>query len=410
MKKHLVLIIIVVVMWGVFSPGTALAQGEPPQEPPHGNANCLMCHSDPVFTGNLPSGETVSLYVNPGEYFNSVHANAGLECLACHTGQKEYPHGESQLSCTKCHGDLSTLEEQAQDVEYQPLSVKLNYPDAREITLVFNEECRLCHEEKFAEAVDSAHSHVLEGGNRFAPVCVDCHGSHDVTPPDEPRAKISQTCAECHLSVYTTYQSSIHGEALEENGNPDVPTCVECHGVHSVSGPREPEFRDQMIAVCGSCHSDEERMSKYGISTAVFQTYLDDFHGRTVNFFRQQNPRQPSNKATCFDCHGIHNIRSPDDALSTVYPDNLQGTCQQCHEDASITFPQAWLGHYAPEWGRTPVLYAVNLGYQILVPTILTGFIGYIALDARKRWQERKHKTEAVEEETYFEEGIISDD
>ncbi len=407
MRRYLKYAVVgIVTLLGLGLPGVVRAQGETPPEPPHGNANCLMCHTDPVFTGNLPSGETVSLYIDPGEYYRSVHAEAGLECLACHTGQKEYPHGEAQVSCMRCHSDPAAASEQA---EYKPLSVQLDYPDARELTLVFNAECRRCHEEQFAEAVDSAHSRVLEGGNRFAPVCVDCHGSHNITSPNQPRSKVSETCASCHLSVYTTYRSSVHGAALDE-GNPDVPSCVECHGVHSVSGPREPEFRDQMIAVCGGCHADEERMSKYGISTAVFDTYLDDFHGRTVNFFRQQNPNQPSNKATCFDCHGIHNIRRPEDERSTVYPANLQGTCQQCHEDASITFPQAWLGHYVPSWERTPVLYAVNVAYQVLIPVVLGGCIGYIALDAGRRLRQRRKQFVATSEEDYYEEGNGDDE
>ncbi len=379
-------------------------------EPPHGNANCLMCHSDPDFVGHLPSGESLSLYVDPSEYYQSVHASAGLECLACHVDQQNYPHGETvQLGCTKCHSEI-TDDVGINAITYKPLDVTLAYDDKRQVSITLNEECRLCHEEKFDEAVDSAHSRVLDAGNRLAPICVDCHGSHDIVSPDEPRVKISQTCSGCHLSVYTTYQSSIHGEALEEEGNLDVPTCVDCHGVHNVIGPREPEFRDSTIAICGACHSNEERMGKYDISTAVFDTYLDDFHGRSVDFFRRENPAQPSNKATCFDCHGVHNIRSPEDSYSTVYPDNLQKTCQQCHEDASITFPLAWLGHYAPSWERTPVLYAVDKGYQVLVPTIVGGMLVYVALDAKKHFFTGEAKKKKKDKYIEVEESVEDDE
>ncbi len=367
----------------------AEATPTPPEE--HGNTNCLMCHFDPDFSGHLPNGESVSLYVDPGVYYRSVHADAGLECLACHANQKAYPHQASgQVSCQTCHEDL----DETQTAQYRPISVQLNYPDARAITLVLNENCRACHEDKFEESVDSAHVRVQAGGNRYAPVCVDCHGSHDIEPPDQPRAKISQTCASCHQAVYTTYRESVHGAALEEDSNPDVPTCVDCHGVHNVRGPRDARFHNDMIAVCGGCHADKNRMDKYGIATDVFQTYLDDFHGRTVNFFRREDDNMPSNKATCFDCHGIHNIRPPDDPLSTVYPDNLQHTCQQCHTDASITFPQAWLGHYAPSWEKTPVLYAVNVAYSYLVPGLIGGFLLYIALDARRRLLQRRRPSQ----------------
>ena len=353
----------------------------------HGDTNCLMCHFDPDFSGHLPDGDVASLYIEPGVFYRSVHAEAGLECLACHVDQKAYPHQASgQISCQDCHEDLDETE----NAQYRPISVELNYPDKRAITLTLNENCRPCHEENFEESVDSAHVRVQEGGNRYAPVCVDCHGSHDITPPDQPRTKISETCASCHQAVYTTYQASIHGAALEKESNPDVPTCVDCHGVHSVRGPRDPNFHNDMIAVCGGCHAEEERMEKYDISTNVFDTYLDDFHGRTVNFFRDTSDNAPSNKATCFDCHGIHNIRPADDPASTVYPDNLQGTCQQCHADAGITFPQAWLSHYIPTWEKTPALYGVNLVYSYAVPGLVGGFMLYIALDARRRFSHRR--------------------
>lgn len=375
----------------------AKAQDATPTPQPHGNANCLMCHADPDFTGNLPDGETVSLHVDPGTYYRSVHADAGLECLACHANQKDYPHRSSQLTCLECHAELGGDPQ----TTYQPLSVMLAYADSRAITIEANESCRACHAEKFEEAVDSAHARVLAGGNREAPLCVDCHGSHDITPPDEPRARISQTCAKCHQAVYTTYRTSIHGMALETESNPDVPTCVDCHGVHSVRGPRDPAFRNDTIAICGGCHGDKARMDKYGISTEVFETYLDDFHGRTVNFFRRETTNIASNKATCFDCHGIHNIRSPEDPLSTVYPTNLQRTCQQCHADATIAFPQAWLSHYSPTWERTPVLFIVNTFYQIMIPTLILGFVGYIGLDARRRivHHHQSHNTSTDEEE-----------
>ena len=371
-------------------------QATPPGPPPHGNANCLMCHSDPDFKGLLPSGETVSLFVNPATYYQSIHAPAGLECLACHTTQKDYPHQlTAQVTCLECHGDLGGDSQ----TQYEPLVVSLSYPDLRAITLAANEACRACHDANFEEARDSAHAQVQAGGNREAPVCVDCHGSHDITSPGEPRAKISHTCAKCHQSVYTTYRTSVHGAALEAEGNPDVPTCVDCHGVHSVRGPRDSAFRNDTIATCGRCHGDKQLMDKYGISTDVLQTYLGDFHGRTVDFFRRQEGGLPSNKATCFDCHGIHNIRKPDDPLSTVYPANLQKTCEQCHADASITFPQAWLSHYIPTWERTPVLYAVNLAYKLAIPTLVGGFIGYIGLDARRRLAHRRPAADAGQEE-----------
>ncbi|MFQ5575745.1 MAG: cytochrome c3 family protein [Anaerolineae bacterium] len=352
------------------------------------DANCLMCHADHDLKGSFQNGELISLYVDSGEYEQSVHGPAGLECLACHTDINRYPHHESeQVSCVTCHSQ----EGGTADVADTTLRVQLAYQDRREMTLTINELCSTCHESEFEVAGDSAHVRVLKGGNRNAPVCIDCHGSHNITSPGEPRDKISHVCGACHGAVYSTYRTSIHGTALDADSNPDVPTCTDCHGVHSVRGPRDAAYRNDSIAICGGCHADKALMGKYGISTDVFETYLDDFHGRTVDFFRRQDAGNPSNKAVCFDCHGIHNIRKPDDPLSTIYPANLQHTCQQCHEDADIKFPRAWVSHYLPTWENTPALYVVNTVYKWgLIPGVLGGFLIYIGLDARRRWSDRR--------------------
>ena len=104
-----------------------------------------------------------------------------------------------------------------------------------------------------------------------------------------------------------------------------------------------------------------------------------------MNLFRRQSHAAESHKAVCFDCHGIHNIRRPDDSLSTVYPTNLQRTCQQCHGDASIRFPSAWLSHYLPTWENTPALVIVNWAYWILIPLVIGGMLAYIGLDFNRR-------------------------
>ena len=364
---------------------------------PH--SNCLMCHSDPQFTGVFENRQEISLFVSQDHYGRSVHGKKGLQCVACHPNISGYPHNETkQVTCMECHdeqgGNMQT--------KFVAMRVDLPYADQRAMSLPINEYCRPCHEKEFDSTIDSAHVKVLNSGNTQAPVCMDCHGSHEMTPPDEPRSKISQTCAVCHEAVYSSYKSSVHGAALENESNPDVPSCIDCHGVHNVRGPRDPSFRGDSIVICGKCHNNASLMEKYGVSTAVFNTYLDDFHGRTVNLFREKGGLS-SNKAVCFDCHGIHNIRRVDDPLSSVYPTNLQKTCQQCHEEASIRFPQAWLSHYTPSWEKTPLLYAVNLAYKLLIPATLGGFAIYIGLDARKRWgdkrQQRKRLKAMAEEE-----------
>jgi predicted CXXCH cytochrome family protein len=337
-----------------------------------------MCHSYESFTGVTANGDTVNLTVDSSKIGASVHGKAGLRCSECHANITSYPHSEAgQIGCSQCHGTGGG--------SGQPVTVSLPYESARAMSVALAEGCRRCHEKQSIQTQDSIHMQVFAAGNEQAPVCTDCHGSHDTIKPDQALGQQAEICARCHEAVYTSYRASLHGQALFDQQNPDVPTCTNCHGVHNVQGPRDAEFRDESIAVCGGCHGDEELMAKYGISAEVFQTYLDDFHGRTVNLNRQGESLLPSDQAVCYDCHGVHNILPPDDPNSTVNPANLMSTCAQCHTDANVRFPSAWLGHKNPSFTSTPAMYGVSLFYKVFIPTILGFFAVYIVLDVYRR-------------------------
>lgn len=346
---------------------------------PHDDpSDCLGCHANPKLAGQFPDGTIMSLYFDIDAHPKSNHMP---RCAACHDKQQTYPHeGTRESSCSICHWQMTNQVE-----EPEQLLFPLPYPDKRTIQLDVSDSCKKCHKEKFTESADSVHLKMLAEGNRYAPVCVDCHKGHDIVPNTLTRASVPQICSECHLSVYTSYQSSIHGAALKEEGNPDVPTCGDCHGIHNVHGPSDAGFESDSIQTCGNCHSDPERMERYGLSTQVLQTFLDDFHGQSVDVSGESGSEsRPA--ATCYDCHGIHNIRSVDDSLSTIYPENLQQTCQQCHEDAGIRFPQAWLNHTVPSLNDSPLLYLVNLFYQLWIPLVAGGILAYIVPDAWRRF------------------------
>jgi predicted CXXCH cytochrome family protein len=180
----------------------------------------------------------------------------------------------------------------------------------------------------------------------------------------------------------------VHGEALFA-GDDNAPTCTSCHGVHGIQHPTTALFRNRSPELCATCHADEELMSEYDISTNVFDSYLDDFHGTTVSLFEQSDPNVPSNKAVCYDCHGVHNITRADDSKSQVVRENLLETCRECHPDASSDFPDTWVGHFEPTAESNPLLYAVNLFYDILIPLVVCGFVFLIAVDIIGRIRRR---------------------
>ena len=112
----------------------------------------------------------------------------------------------------------------------------------------------------------------------------------------------------CHSAIYEQYKASVHGAALVGEDNPDVPDVQTVMACILLMIPGQPSSAASP-ELCGGCHRDEQMMGKYGISTDVFNTYVSDFHGTTVTLFEKQSPDQATNKAVCFDCHGIHNIK-----------------------------------------------------------------------------------------------------
>jgi len=192
------------------TPVIPVQAGEPHQET---EKYCLSCHSNPDLKMTLPNGEEVSLYISPDDLHSSVHSPAGIECEACHTEIKTYPHPPA------------------------------NFQNRREMTRTYYQACQKCHAANYEKAQDSMHAQVAEAGNLDAPVCTECHGAHNVRPPDQPRSQISTTCGKCHTEINQEYIQSIHGSVLLGEENPDVPVCTDCHGVHNIQDPRTAQFR-----------------------------------------------------------------------------------------------------------------------------------------------------------------------
>ncbi len=298
----------------------------------------------------FPSGDVLSISIDKHKFVSSVHGGR-LNCQDCHAGYTKLPHPTRQLQ------------------------------SKRDYSLAQYETCKRCHFANYTKTLDSIHFQVLGEGNRVAPVCTDCHGAHDVTSPDQPRARIARTCSTCHKQVYDTFVGSVHGKALVDENNQDVPTCTYCHGVHNIVDPRVPTFRHTIPQLCGQCHTNKALMDKYGLSTDVVQTYLRDFHGVTVSLTAKQNPDILTYEAVCTDCHGIHDIVSTKSVSQDVLKANLLATCQKCHPGAGPNFPNAWLSHYEPSPSHNPAVYYVKLFYRIFIPFTIGGLSLHVLLN-----------------------------
>ena len=312
------------------------------------NDVCVACHGDPSASIKLGNGKSLSIYVNHKALSGSVHAG---------------------LACTDCHSDITTIPHPTR-----------TFPDEHAVSLAFYQVCKQCHFAEYSRLLDDVHYAALAKGNQNAPTCVDCHGSHAIAPPAQPRSRISKACARCHKAIADEYVKSVHGKALIEQGNNDVPVCTDCHHAHDTANPLSASWHLQIPQLCAGCHANKQLMAKYGISTEVLTTYLNDFHGMTASLERTEKARPREFTATCTDCHGVHDIQKVNGAGLTSIKENLLTTCRRCHTDASANFPSAWLGHYEPSLRHSPLVYAVKVFYTIFIPFVIGGLVLQILL------------------------------
>jgi hypothetical protein len=128
---------------------------------PHVKSNCVRCH--------LTAGRELTAPVQ--DFARSVHDLQGMTCSDCHGGnrdkdsdahEEEFGFIGTKLSahlrgCAECHG------EQAEQVKSGPH----NWDFSKKINLKY-------------------------------PVCIDCHGHHDIEKPPMEFA-LATVCSECHV-------------------------------------------------------------------------------------------------------------------------------------------------------------------------------------------------------------------
>ncbi len=312
---------------------------------------CMNCHSHRL-TIRFKDGEEMPVFVDTSHLKGSVH---------------------SKLSCSDCHFGFS--------IEQHP---QRSFKSRRDYGIAASETCRRCHFDKYAKTLESIHFTMLIKGDLRAPVCTDCHGAHSIAQTGKERTVSAKRCEKCHRDIYNTYASSVHGNALFVEHNLDVPACANCHTAHSMVDPRTFDYREKVPDICGNCHANKEIMRKYGLSTRVVKTYLQDFHGVTLKFYKKQKDMRarPTVKpiAVCVDCHGIHDITKTTGPAATVVKEKLVKRCQKCHAAATGDFPEAWMSHYEPSLKKAPLVFIINLLYKIFIPFMVIGLVLQILL------------------------------
>jgi predicted CXXCH cytochrome family protein len=346
----------------------------------HAQTDCLACHGDM----SLQDASGHSVGVEAHTFAASLHGS--LQCTACHTTIKEYPHPDkvTPVACQNCHADQAsglTGSVHAKASEHPCISCHGNahaiFPkdDPRSAVYPLNipRTCGFCHSDAalakkyglvnvYSLYMDSIHGFALsKEGLLVAANCQSCHGSHHILSHKNPlsptyKANIPKTCGGCHAGIAAAYAFGVHGKAVAA-GNLKAPVCTDCHTAHAIVQPTEAAFRMQSTPICGSCHQDK------------LSTYRDTFHSQLGGLGGYVQT------ARCWDCHGAHEILPASDPRSPVNQANLVKTCGRCHQGANLSFVQYQPHANAHDRKLNPALYFVRLFMNLLLIGTLTFFV-----------------------------------
>ncbi len=285
-------------------------------------------------------------------------------CTSCHTAHDIRPHTDPRSSihhervattCARCHAQIEqvhrkVIEGRLWEEEPHKIPACVDCHSPHKIRRVFypaglaNKDCLRCHAdpelamERDGETVslwvDEA---AYEGSAHAGTACAQCHADA-TTSLERACATIAAPvdCSICHADPVSEYEGGIHG-SLHAAGDPDAPTCLDCHDHHATQDhdwPGSPTFSQNVPELCARCHRQGERAAVRIVSDVadIVQSYIDSIHGKGL----LESGLVVT--ATCADCHTAHGERPPRDELSTVHHDNIVDTCGTCHRGISQVF------------------------------------------------------------------------
>ncbi len=385
--------------------------------------DCLSCHSDSTLTMDA-NGKQVSLYVDGSKLSHSVHGRL-FACVDCHTDVKSLAHETTpkQIRCIQCHADagkayaLSVHARASKSGKSPAANCEDCHGGAHEVLAGGDPKspvnhanipatCGRCHGQKFLmesngqsaqpfiSYQDSVHGRAIKNGSVSAAVCTDCHDSHQILPASDPKSPISRmnvpaTCGKCHSSIEEIFNQSVHGKAIAQ-GNQLAPNCTDCHGIHTIKSPGNPNspVAEQNVSrdVCARCHEGVRLSQELGVPGGRVSTYFDSYHGLAA-----QGGSVVA--ANCSSCHGVHNILPSSDPRSTVNRANLDSTCGKCHKGVTEKFTLTPVhmgdGLYRKDVGSVAVRW-IRLIYILLIVVVIGAMFLHNAILWRAKAVERR--------------------
>ena len=256
-------------------------------------------------------------------------------------GPAPVPHTlEGRQDCLKCHIAPATK------------ATAVGGPPTIPHTLVGRQTCLACHQEGIGGAPRVPQNHA----GRTNDTCQGCHKPKEAaatpapaapslqvpTPISHPKSAGANSCFDCHsklggknADMAAQWQQSVHAERGV--------TCADCHGGNPAATTKEEAMSAEagyvgvptkaaIPALCASCHADVAQMRQYNLPTDQYAQYQESVHGTLL-------AKGDTNVATCYDCHGGHQVLKANDPASSVYPANVPKTCAGCHADKPLMAP-----------------------------------------------------------------------
>jgi len=321
---------------------------------------CGKCHREgsPVqLQRDIPQDRIIE------NYSESIHGEGLLKkglvvsasCTSCHTSHHILPHTDPKSSisraniagtCMKCHAEIELVHKKVIRGELweKEANVLPACPDCHQPHKVRNvyyemgmsdRDCLACHQKRDIKSSKDGRSLFVEEGEIRSSThaklaCAQCH--NEVSPTHKRSCEtITQKvkCDNCHEQIGQEYLTSKHGQ-LFLTGDPNAPTCKECHGTHRVlkkNDSTSPIFPTNIPELCARCHRDGEKAAAryHGPETNIVKHYVESIHGKGLL------KSGLTVTATCADCHTPHHELPADDPGSTVNAANLPKTCGRCH-------------------------------------------------------------------------------
>jgi len=196
---------------------------------------CARCHADAAYMRKFAPQVRVDQYA---QYQTSVHGQQMAKgetrvatCNDCHQSHGIVPVRDTRspvapahvaITCARCHADPARMAPFNRSPE------------------IFNEWSKSVH----ADAL-------LKRGDRSAPTCSTCHGSHGATPPGAD--SVANVCAQCHVREAELFKKSRKAEVFAALGQAD---CLVCHSNHHIAPPQASWIGLDDKALCATCHDE----------------------------------------------------------------------------------------------------------------------------------------------------------